>query len=236
MDKNATINPGSSYWSGPASVKNLAIAVRGSYDAEYFTGKIDDARIYNTALDEETIASLEPNVQSKPMPFAWWDFEDGTLSDRAKTFSEAMLFGKAHIKDGKLCLEKGVGEIIVGDITHIRDNNDKGGKINAIIHNFWSFRYIIERLKTTAENFGIKVKLVRENGTSSRCPWCKSKNVRKHKRLFKCLSCGIEAHRDVVGALNIALLHGEGFNRVLAHPVHILMDMHEPPRPGILVL
>jgi len=122
----------------------------------------------------------------------------------------------------KLCLKKNVSEIIVGDITHIRDDNDKGGKINAIIHNFWSFRYIIERLKTTAENFGIKVKLVRENGTSSRCPWCKSKNVRKHKRLFKCLSCGIEAHRDVVGALNIALLYGEGFNRVLAHPVHIL--------------
>jgi len=123
----------------------------------------------------------------------------------------------------KLCLKKNVSEIIVGDITHIRDDNDKGGKINAIIHNFWSFRYIIERLKTTAENFGIKVKLVRENGTSSRCPWCNSKNVRKHKRLFKCLSCGIEAHRDVVGALNIAILYGEGFNRVLAHPA-VLMD------------
>ena len=128
----------------------------------------------------------------------------------------------------KLCLEKGVGEIIVGDITHIRDNNDKGNKINAIIHNFWSFRYTIERLKTTAENFGIKVKLVRENGTSSHCPWCNSKNVRRHKRLFKCLSCGIEAHRDVVGALNIALLYGEGFNWVLAHPA-VLMDC-KPPR------
>ena len=137
----------------------------------------------------------------------------------------------------KLCFEKGVSEIIVGDITHIRDDNSKGNKINAIIHNFWSFRYIIERLKTTAENFGIKVKLVRESGTSSRCPWCNSKNVRKHKRLFKCLSCGIEAHRDVVGALNIALLYGDGFNGVLAHPVHVsLRGMHEPPRPGILAL
>jgi len=136
----------------------------------------------------------------------------------------------------KLCFERGVGEIIVGDIAHIRDNNSKGNKVNSLIHNFWSFRYIIERLKTTAENFGIKVKLVKESYTSSRCPWCGSESVRRHKRLFKCLSCGIEAHRDVVGALNIALLHGEGFNRVLAHPVHILMDMHEPPRPGILVL
>ncbi len=131
----------------------------------------------------------------------------------------------------ELCINKNVSEIIVGDVSHIRDDNDKGNKINAIIHNFWSFRYIIKRLKTTAENFGIKAKLVRENGTSSRCPWCNSKNVRKHKRLFKCLSCGIEAHRDVVGALNIALLYGEGFNRVLAHPaVHRGLQTSPPPR------
>jgi len=137
----------------------------------------------------------------------------------------------------KLCFGKGVSEIIVGDIAYIRDNNSKGSKINSLIHNFWSFRYIIERLKTTAENFGIKVKLVKESYTSSRCPWCGSESVRKHKRLFKCLSCGIEAHRDVVGALNIALLHGEGFNRVLAHPVHILIGGYaRTSSPGILVL
>jgi len=124
----------------------------------------------------------------------------------------------------RLCFSKGVGEIIVGDVTHIRENNDKGNKINAMIHNFWSFRYIIERLRTTAENFGIRVKLVRENGTSSRCPWCNSKNVRKYKRLFECLDCSIKAHRDVVGVLNIARLHGDGFNGVLAHPLLLRAD------------
>ncbi|MDF2956861.1 MAG: Transposase [Candidatus Alkanophagales archaeon MCA70_species_1] len=118
-----------------------------------------------------------------------------------------------------LCCERGVGEIVVGDVSRIRENNDKGNKINAMIHNFWSFRYIIERLRTTAENFGIGVKLVGESGTSSRCPWCGSENVRRRKRLFKCLSCGIEAHRDVVGVLNIARLHGDGSNGVLAHPL-----------------
>ena len=40
----------------------------------------------------------------------------------------------------------------------------------------------------------------------------------KAQETFKCLSCGIEAHRDVVGVLNIARLHGDGFNGVLAHP------------------
>ena len=124
----------------------------------------------------------------------------------------------------KLCINKNVSEIIVGDVSGIREGNNKGNKINAMIHNFWSFRYIIERLKTTAENFGIGVRAVKEDGTSSRCPWCHSKNVRKQKRLLKCLDCGIEAHRDVVGALNIALLYGEGFNRVLAHP--LLLHLH----------
>ncbi len=48
----------------------------------------------------------------------------------------------------KLCHEKGVTEIIVGDVSHIRENNNKNNKINAMIHNFWSFRYIIDILIT----------------------------------------------------------------------------------------
>jgi len=62
----------------------------------------------------------------------------------------------------KLCYEKGVTEIVVGDVKGIRQNN-KNAKANAMIHNFWSFKYIINRLITTAENFGIKVKLVKES-------------------------------------------------------------------------
>lgn len=124
----------------------------------------------------------------------------------------------------RLCRERNVGEVIVGDITNIRANNDRGSKVNAMIHNFWSFRYVIDRLKTTLENFGIKLILRGEAYTSSICPWCSSKKVRKHKRLFICLNCGIEAHRDVVGALNIALLYGEGSNGVLAHPLLLRAD------------
>jgi len=146
----------------------------------------------------------------------------------------------------KLCYERGVTEIIVGDVSGIRQNNDKRNKVNAMIHNFWSFRYIINRLITTAENFGIKVKLVKENYTSSVCPRCGSTNVYKHKRLFKCLNCGLEAHRDVVGVLNIARVHdGDGFNGVLAHPAVLNgLQTHDPParipahprKTGILAL
>ena len=73
----------------------------------FFLGSIDDARIYNVALDANTIASLKPNVQSEPKPFAWWNFEDGTLTDQMKSFSAGMLYGKARIAKGKLHLDKG---------------------------------------------------------------------------------------------------------------------------------
>jgi len=36
-------------------------------------------------------------------------------------------------------------------------------------------------------------------------------------RLFKCLSCGLEANRDAVGVLNIGYLHGGSVNGVVAH-------------------
>ncbi len=101
---------------------------------------------------------------------------------------------------------EGVKTIFVGIPKGLRENNNKGKKINAIVHNFFSYRYIIERLKITAENFGIKVKLVDERNTSSRCPWCGSGKFVRRGRLFKCLNCGIEAHRDVVDVLNIALV------------------------------
>lgn len=112
---------------------------------------------------------------------------------------------------------------MVSDITNIRENNDKGHKINSMIHNLWSFRYIVDRLKITLENFSIKLKLRSEVGTSSRCPWCLDKVV-KYKRQIKCFSCGRIAHGDVVDVLNIALLHGEGFSRVMAHSLLLRVD------------
>jgi putative transposase len=59
-----------------------------------------------------------------------------------------------------------------------------------------------------------------EYKTSSRCPFCHSENITTNGRLFKCLNCGLEAHRDAVGALNIGCLQGEGsVNGVVAHPL-----------------
>src|SRR4030042_1148186 len=72
----------------------------------FFSGSIDDARIYDVALDAEQIAALKPNQPSDPKPLAWWDFEDGRAADRMKLLPTSTLFGDARIPDGRLQLNK----------------------------------------------------------------------------------------------------------------------------------
>lgn len=121
------------------------------------------------------------------------------------------------------CWKMGVDEIICGDLNGIRDDAKFNGKANSMIHNYWSHRYILERLEWTAENYGITVEAVDERGTSSRCPNCDSKEVTTRGRLFKCRGCGLEAHRDAVGCVNIGLAQGLELpagviNRAVARP------------------
>ena len=73
----------------------------------FFTGSIEDARIYGMALSREQLASLEPDVPSTPRPLAWWDFEAGSATDRMGTFPVSTLMGGARIAGGRLHLDPG---------------------------------------------------------------------------------------------------------------------------------
>lgn len=72
----------------------------------FFTGSIDDARIYATALAPAQLAALRPNTASEPAPLAWWDFESGNAADRQGTFGAVTLFGGARVADGRLHLDR----------------------------------------------------------------------------------------------------------------------------------
>jgi len=72
----------------------------------FFTGSIDDARIYDVALNAQQLATLKPNQPSNPKPLAWWDFEDGRAADRMKAFPVSTLAGDARVIDGRLRLDK----------------------------------------------------------------------------------------------------------------------------------
>jgi len=71
----------------------------------FFAGTIEDARVYNSALDQETIASLAPNKPSEPAPYAWWHFEEGKATDEMGVFGVSSLLGNARIDEGKLYLD-----------------------------------------------------------------------------------------------------------------------------------
>jgi len=72
----------------------------------FFTGSIEDARIYGSALDAEQIAALRPDRPSEPPPLAWWDFEDGGIGDRMGVFPTSTLSGGARVAEGRLHLDE----------------------------------------------------------------------------------------------------------------------------------
>ena len=71
--------------SGPQTFKQDAMVLVGlRYVGKigkhgFFDEAIEEARIYNVALDEATIAALEPGKPSDPKPLAQWTFEDGIV-------------------------------------------------------------------------------------------------------------------------------------------------------------
>jgi putative transposase len=113
----------------------------------------------------------------------------------------------------------GISKIVLGRLKNIRTKSRNNNKVNGMINNFWSFNYIVRRFKEKAEEYGIEVEEKSEYKTSSKCPLCRSEDIVTRGRLFKCLSCGLEANRDAVGVLNIGHLHGGSVNGVVAHPL-----------------
>ncbi len=89
--------------------ENVVWLGRRHYDAQlanrYFVGTIDDARIYDVALDSDQIAALKANQASTPAPLAWWDFERGQVRDRMGRYPISMLLGGARVEAGKLHLD-----------------------------------------------------------------------------------------------------------------------------------
>ena len=74
-------------------------------DSSHFAGQILDARIYDSALSDQQLASLKPNLAGVPMPWAWWSFADKTGVDRMGRFPVTQLSGGAKIENGRLILD-----------------------------------------------------------------------------------------------------------------------------------
>lgn len=96
-----------------------------------------------------------------------------------------------------------VGELIVGDLSHIRDEANHGDAANQKLHNFWVFNMMSGRIYELGDECGIAITKVSERDTSKTCCLC----ARRHNgRIERCLMVTREARRsvnaDVNGAVN----------------------------------
>jgi beta-fructofuranosidase len=70
-----------------------------------FFGRIRDARVYAQALDQATIAAMQPGRPLEGVePWAWWDFGTTGIYERACRFNQVKLSGGAKLADGCLVL------------------------------------------------------------------------------------------------------------------------------------
>jgi IS605 OrfB family transposase len=95
-----------------------------------------------------------------------------------------------------------IGTLVVGDPRGLL-KNDAGKRQNLAVRN-WRPGQLIATLADKAALAGIDVELVDERGTSSTCPRCGAKVAKPKGRTFHCGTCRLVAHRDLVGAANIA--------------------------------
>jgi len=119
---------------------------------------------------------------------------------------------------------QGISTIVIGELTGIRMNGNRSRQNNSMVHNFWSHKYVADRLRWTAEEYGIKVRTISEAHTSRICPRCRSRHSLRVSRSFRCLDCGLQAHRDAVGVLNMAARCGEYAVRPMVWPMLLRWD------------
>ena len=100
----------------------------------------------------------------------------------------------------KYCQTKGIGTIVLGDLTGIRERINYGPSANQKLHQ-WAFGKIAELITYKAKAVGIQVKTINESYTSQTCPKCSTRK-KPRNRNYTC-SCGFRYHRDGVGAINI---------------------------------
>ncbi|MFB6113850.1 MAG: RNA-guided endonuclease InsQ/TnpB family protein, partial [Halodesulfurarchaeum sp.] len=102
------------------------------------------------------------------------------------------------------CVERGVGTIVVGDLSNIRDGTDWGDHGNLDLHG-WAFDRFTQMLEYKAEAQGIDVEQVDERGTSKTCSACGTEDgsQRVERGLYVCEPCETVANADLNGAENI---------------------------------
>ncbi|TKX52095.1 transposase, partial [Halorubrum sp. SP3] len=92
--------------------------------------------------------------------------------------------------------------IVVGDLSGIREDNDKGRYVNDKTFKM-PFARLLNYIEYKAHDAGIDVQVVDEYGTSQTCNRCAREGIRETQGRFECPECGLDDSADKNGALNI---------------------------------
>lgn len=103
------------------------------------------------------------------------------------------------------CWRVGVSVIYIDDPLHSREGVRWHRKSSKLLHNFWCYRYLVERLTLVAEEHGMAV--VPDRASSCRCSLCGGDREstgchRKHRGLFVCKTHNMAVNADVNATWN----------------------------------
>ncbi len=123
---------------------------------------------------------------------------------RVRTKWQNQLFDNIVAKTFRFLRRNNVSHLYVGDVAGIRENANHGKAGNKMLHNYWAYDLLYQKLANKAEEYGIEFQRETEEYTSQTCPVCGDRD-KSHKkdRIFICSFCGNIDHRDIVGAKNI---------------------------------
>jgi putative transposase len=132
----------------------------------------------------------------------WWKLQ------KRKTRVRARLRRRIRDAEHKIsravvdyAVERQAGTIAIGDVRDIADKSDKGAKQNQKLST-WTHGRIRSLISYKAEGQGMRVVLVAEHYSSQTCLSC-GHRTKPRGRVYRCPDCGLVAHRDVVGAVNL---------------------------------
>ncbi|ELY68194.1 transposase [Natrinema pellirubrum DSM 15624] len=121
--------------------------------------------------------------------------------------------------------DEGVATVYVGHLNDVLSEH-WSARVNEKTHQFWAYRSFIDRLATTAEEYGITVEIESEAYTTAECPVCGERDeTERAGDVFRC-SCGYEGHADL-GASRTFLERQAGKEvGSMARPVRLKWDDH----------
>ncbi len=171
---------------------DTAILIKGStIKAEYYWWK-RETKTYQSIRDWLKNHGFE----SWRKYYAYWLHAEYKQHERLRHYYRTAIRFLARIMH-----EMGVDEVFIGYPYML--SQDDGNEYNT---NVWWFRRVINWLGDVLEEYGIKLNIVNEYGTSKQCSICnmKHENGRVKRGLYICQTTGIGINADLNAARNIA--------------------------------